>query len=77
MAEQVYRVELLQQKIVTLLRKHGTGMTPAAIAQKLELPQWAVNAGLEAAMKGDLVEFISPDCYWIKAHAPLDAEVAL
>jgi hypothetical protein len=77
MAEQVYRVELLQQKIVALLRKHGTGITPAAIAQKLDLPLWAVNAGLEAAMVGDLVEFVSPDSYWIKAHAPHAAEVAL
>lgn len=70
MAEQVFRIELLRDKVVGLLRKHGKGMTRGAIASKLELPLWAVDAGLEAAVTGDLVEFISPDGFWIKAHAP-------
>jgi len=67
--EQVYRIEFLRDKVVALLRHHGKGMTRGAIAHKLELPLWAVDAGLEAAMTGNLVEFISPDGYWIKAHA--------
>lgn len=80
MAEQVYRIEFLRDKVVALLRSHGKGMTRGAIANKLELPLWAVDSGLEAAVTADLVEFISPDGYWIKAHAPQGiptAEVAL
>lgn len=69
MVEQVYRIESLRDKVVALLRQHGKGMTRGAIAVKLELPLWAVDSGLEAALTGNLVEFISPDGYWIKAHA--------
>lgn len=69
MVEQVYRIEFLRDKVVALLRQHGKGMTRGAIAVKLELPLWAVDSGLEAAATGDLVEFVSPDGFWIKAHA--------
>jgi hypothetical protein len=30
------------------------------------LPLWAVDAGLEAALAGDLVEFAAGQGYWIK-----------
>lgn len=69
MVEQVYRIEFLRDKVVALLRQHGKGMTRGALAAKLVLPLWAVDAGLEAAVTGELVEFISPDGFWIKAHA--------
>lgn len=63
----VYRIEDLRARVVALLRKEKKAITAGAIAVKLQLPFYAVQAGLESALVGELVEFASPDGWWIKA----------
>lgn len=48
MGETVYRIEALRDKVVGLLRSRSGPMTAGAIAVRLELPVWAMQAGLDA-----------------------------
>lgn len=66
MAEGVYRIDALRDQVVALLRKEKSFLTRGAIAVRLDLPLWAVDSGLEAALAGDLVEFAAGQGYWIK-----------
>jgi hypothetical protein len=66
MAEGVYRIDALRDQVVALLRKEKTATSRAEIAAGTHLPLWAVDAGLEAALAGELVEFAAGQGYWIK-----------
>lgn len=70
MVNPVYRIETLRDKVVALLRKQKTAISRDLMAIQLELPTWAVDAGLESAMKGQLVTFAAGDGWWIAPAKP-------
>ena len=57
MGEQVYRIEFLRDRVVALLQERKATLTAGAIAVALDLPFWAVQAGVEAALAADQVQF--------------------
>jgi hypothetical protein len=56
-SDQVFRIGYLQDEVMGVLRGANAPMTAGAVTVALGLPLWAVQAGLEAAMAADLVEF--------------------
>lgn len=57
MGEAVYRIEVLRDRVVELLRTRTEPMKAGAIATALDLPGWAVAAGLVSAIEGGVVGF--------------------
>lgn len=67
MGNTVYRIEDLRARVAALLRKQKAALTLETMAEKLELPMYAVAAGLEAAALAELVEYSEGQGWWIKA----------
>lgn len=57
MGNQVYRIGYLRDMVLAFLRTKSEPVTAGAITVALDLPGWAVEAGLDAALAGQLVHF--------------------
>lgn len=57
MGEPVYRIEAVRDQVMWLLRRRREPMTAGAISVALELPLYAVQAGLESGREGGLFDF--------------------
>ena len=57
MAEQVYEIEAVRKQCLDHLRKEGRTLTAGQICLALQLPHWAVQAGLDSARVAGLASF--------------------
>lgn len=57
MADAVYRIGDVRDKVLALLRKEGV-MTAGAISLKLGMPYWAAKSGIESGQAGGLIVFV-------------------
>ena len=78
MCEHVYRVGDLRKQVVDTLRAYAMPMSAELLALKLNLPLWAVEAGLVAAAVAQMADMVSVapgDWRWVAKVATV-AEVA-
>lgn len=57
MGEPVFRIDAVRDQVMVLLRSRGVPMTAGAVSVALELPLYAVQAGLESGREGGLFDF--------------------
>ncbi len=55
--DQVYEIETVRKKCLDLLRAEGRTLTAGEICMALQLPHWAVQAGLDSARLAGLARF--------------------
>lgn len=65
MAEGVFRIEDVRDRVVACLRKESRAISHEALVAKVALPVWAVDAGLESALLGGLVTYAAGQGLWI------------
>lgn len=65
MSDQVYRIGDLRDKVVAMLRKERAAVSAGAICLRLALPYWAVKAGIESAVAGNLIVYVPGEGYRI------------
>ena len=56
--DQVYRIETLRDMVLAALRQAPKLMTAEELAETLQLPNWAVMAGIHAARDAYLVGYL-------------------
>lgn len=67
MTEPIYKVDELLQRLLDLLRKQKKALSRDQVKALLALPDYAVDAALEAAMLGGRVVYAAGEGYWIEA----------
>lgn len=57
MAEQVFEIEALMQRVLELLRDRARALSTGMVAAELGVPLWAADRALEAAYLARLASF--------------------
>lgn len=55
--DQVYEIETVRKQCLDLLRKEARTLSAGEICMALQLPLWAVNAGMDSARAARLATF--------------------
>jgi hypothetical protein len=63
MADQVYQIGDVRDKVLALLHQERCAVKAGAICLRLGMPYWAVKAGIDAALAGGLVVYVLGDGY--------------
>lgn len=63
MGEQVYRIGDLRDRVLALLRQERGAVSAGTICQRLNMPYWAVKAGIELAQTDGLAVYVPGDGY--------------
>lgn len=64
MADQVYRIVDLRDRVIAFLRTQEHGAKAGFIATSLQLPLWAVFHGLDAALEGKYAVLVAGHGYF-------------
>jgi hypothetical protein len=65
MAEGVFRIEEVQERVVACLGKETRAISHEALVAKVGLPVYALDAGLEAALLAKQVTYAVGQGFWI------------
>lgn len=71
MADVVYRLEYLRERILRCLRGQQAAVSTERIGVACGLPLWAVERGLESLAEHGLVVFAAGQGWWVEAVAPV------
>lgn len=55
--DQVYEIETVRKQCLDLLRKEGRTLSAGEMCMALQLPMWAVQAGMDSARAARLATF--------------------